>query len=107
MTPGRSGVEAGFNREFIFGRRRWAKSDSTAIGAVKFDQNSDKLVIAGHWIWQPRPGEILDLGSTLEFFIRGLSQRATIVKLLYDPSQAQRSMQMFREWFELEELAQT
>lgn len=66
------------------------KSDSTAVVAVKFDNFTDKLVVARHRIWQPRPGEILDLGSTLEFFIRGLSQRATIVKLLYDPSQAQR-----------------
>jgi hypothetical protein len=57
------------------------KSDSTAIVAVKFDQFSDRLIVAGHRIWQPRPGEILDLGATLEFFIRGLSQRATIVKL--------------------------
>ena len=84
------------------------KSDSTAIVAVKYDQFSDRLVVAGHRIWQPRPGEILDLGSTLEFFIRGLSQRAMIEKLLYDPSQAQRSMQMLREGFiECEELTQT
>jgi phage terminase large subunit-like protein len=84
------------------------KSDSTAVVAVKFDNFTDKLVVAGHRIWQPRPGEILDLGSTLEFFIRGLSQRATIVKLLYDPSQAQRSMKMLREmWIDVEELAQT
>jgi phage terminase large subunit-like protein len=84
------------------------KSDSTAIVAVKYDQFSDKLQVAGHRIWLPRPGEILDLGSTLEFFIRGLSQRAEIVKLLYDPSQAQRSMAMLRElWIDVEELPQT
>ena len=84
------------------------KSDSTAVVAVKYDRNTDKLVVAGHRIWQPQPGQILDLGSTLEFFIRGLSQRAMIVKLLYDPSQAQRSMQMLREmWIDVEELPQT
>ena len=84
------------------------KSDSTAVVAVKYDQFTDKLVVAGHRIWQPQPGQILDLGSTLEFFIRGLSQRATIVKLLYDPSQAQRSMQMLKEmWIDVEELPQT
>ena len=84
------------------------KSDSTAIAAVRWDKFSDRLVLAGHKIWQPRPGETLDLGSTLEFFIRGLSQRAHIVKLIYDPSQAQRSMQMLREaWINCEELAQT
>lgn len=84
------------------------KSDSTAAVCVKFDDRSDKLVVGGHRIWLPRPGEVLDLGSTLEFFIRGLSQRARIVKLVYDPSQAQRSMQMIREmWIDTEELAQT
>ena len=56
----------------------------------------------------PKSGEILDLGSTLEFFIRGLSQRAIIEKILYDPSQAQRSMQMLREGFiDAEDLTQT
>jgi hypothetical protein len=52
---------------------------------------------------------VLDLGSTLEFFIRGLSHRAEIVKLVYDPSQAQRSMQLLREaaWIDCEELPQT
>jgi hypothetical protein len=77
---------------------------------VKYDQYTNKLVVAGHRIWQPQPGQILDLGSTLEFFIRGVSQRANIVKLLYDPSQAQRSMQMLQEmmWSEtIEEFAQT
>jgi phage terminase large subunit-like protein len=86
------------------------KSDSTAIVAVKYDRYSDKLVVAGHRIWQPRQREILDLGSTLEFFIRGLSQRANIVKLLYDPSQAQRSMQVLREMIwsgTIEEFTQT
>jgi phage terminase large subunit-like protein len=79
------------------------KSDSTAICAVKYDKLSDRLVVAGHRIWQPRPGQMIDLGSTLEFFIRGLSQRAEIVKLLYDPSQAQRSMAMLREaWIDCE-----
>jgi phage terminase large subunit-like protein len=84
------------------------KSDSTAIVAVKYDRFSDRLIVAGHRIWMPKSGEILDLGSTLEFFIRGLSQRAIIEKILYDPSQAQRSMQMLREGFiDAEELTQT
>jgi phage terminase large subunit-like protein len=84
------------------------KSDSTAIVAVKYDRFSDRLVVAGHRIWHPRPGEILDLGSTLEFFIRGLSQRATIEKILFDPSQMQRTAQILREGFiEVEELPQT
>jgi phage terminase large subunit-like protein len=84
------------------------KSDSTAIVAVKYDRFTDKLIVAGHRIWQPKPGEILDLGSTLEFFIRGLSQRAVIEKVMFDPSQAQRSMQILREGFiEVEELPQT
>jgi phage terminase large subunit-like protein len=83
------------------------KSDSTAVCAVKYDQFSDRLVVAGHRIWMPQGG-ILDLGSTLQFFIRGLSQRATIVKLVYDPSQAQRTMAMLREmWIDCEELPQT
>lgn len=84
------------------------KRDSTAGVAVKYDQFTDKLVVAAHRIWQPQPGQILDLSSTLEFFIRGLSQRAQIVKLLYDPSQAQRSTQLLREmWIDVEELPQT
>jgi hypothetical protein len=86
------------------------KSDSTAIVAVKYDRHSDRLIVAGHKIWQPRPGEILDLGTMLEFFVRGLLHRAEVVKLLYDPSQAQRSMQLLREVFwcdEIEELPQT
>jgi phage terminase large subunit-like protein len=84
------------------------KSDSTAIVGVKFDRYTDKLIVAGHRIWQPRPGDTLDLGSTLEFFISGLSQRATIEKILFDPSQMQRTAQLLREGFiEVEELAQT
>jgi hypothetical protein len=31
------------------------KSDSTAIAAVKYDVVSDRLVVAGHRIWQPSP----------------------------------------------------
>ena len=84
------------------------KSDSTAIVAVKYDRFSGRLMVAGHRIWHPRPGEILDLGSTLEFFIRGLSQRATLEKVLFDPSQMQRTAQLLREGFiDVEELAQT
>jgi hypothetical protein len=84
------------------------KSDSTAIVAVRYEQNSNNLEVAGHRIWMPRHGEMVDLGAGLEFFIRELSQRANIVKLLYDPSQAQRSMQMLREmWIDVEELPQT
>jgi phage terminase large subunit-like protein len=105
MTPA---LREDLTGQLFLGVDAGLKSDSTAVVAVKFDNFTDKLVVAGHRIWQPRPGEILDLGSTLEFFIRGLSQRATIVKLLYDPSQAQRSMKMLREmWIDVEELAQT
>ena len=84
------------------------KSDSTAIVAVRYQEGTDNLEVAGHRIWQPRQGEMVDLGAGLEFFIRGLSQRAEIVKLLYDPSQAQRSMAMLREMYiDVEELPQT
>ncbi len=84
------------------------KSDSTAVVAVKYDTLSDRLVVAGHRIWLPKPGETLDLGITLEYFIRSLLQRARIQKLYYDPSQMQRTAQILREsWIDCEELPQT
>jgi phage terminase large subunit-like protein len=75
------------------------KSDSTACVAVKFDKETDRLILAGVRIWRPTQGQVLDLGTTLEFFIRKLSRQAEIVSLYFDPSQAQRSMQILKEMY--------
>ena len=57
------------------------------VVAVMYDQFTE-LVVALRHIGSPPTRQILDLGATLEFFIRGLAQRGIIVKPLYDPGQA-------------------
>ena len=84
------------------------KSDCTSVVLIKHDQHSDRLILAGCKVWQPVPGQTLDLANTLELFLLQLSQRAIIAGCLYDPSQMMRTAALLREsGIECEELSQT
>jgi hypothetical protein len=41
---------------FVVGIDDGVKHDSTALVCVKYDRNTDNLLLADHKIWQPTPG---------------------------------------------------
>jgi hypothetical protein len=72
------------------------RRDSTAVVAVKYDEHSDRLVLASHKIWKPAPGQPINLEASVEFFLRQIYNefsRAEIAKILCDPFQMARSVQ--------------
>ena len=71
------------------------KHDSSAIVAVGWDE-SGVLAVLAHKIWIPPKGAILDLEGTVEAFIRRLQWRFGALRVVFDPSQMQRSAQELR-----------
>jgi phage terminase large subunit-like protein len=71
------------------------RRDSTACVAVKYEEDSDSLVLADYKIWRPTPGQPINLEQSVEFWLRRIynEPRARIEKILYDPYQLARSMQ--------------
>ncbi|HEV8342591.1 MAG TPA: hypothetical protein VGR30_09500, partial [Candidatus Binatia bacterium] len=46
------------------------RRDSTAIVAVKYDESTDRLILADHKIWTPAAGQSINLEATLEVYLR-------------------------------------
>ena len=71
------------------------RRDSTAAVAVKYEEHSDRLVLADYKIWNPMPGQPINLEASVEFYLmRIYNQHGTeIVKILVDPYQMARSVQ--------------
>jgi hypothetical protein len=69
------------------------RRDSTAYVCVKYDDQSDRLVLADHKIWKPSPGQPINLEASVEFYLRRIFDvpGAEIVKLLVDPYQMARA----------------
>ena len=63
--------------------------------AVKYDDHTDRLVLADVKIWKPLPGQQINLESSVEFYLRQIynQPRAHIEKILVDPYQMARSVQ--------------
>ena len=71
------------------------RRDSTAAIAVKYDDHSDRLVLADYKIWKPTPGQPINLEASVEFYLRRIYSNfgTEIVKILVDPYQMARSVQ--------------
>ena len=72
------------------------KHDCTAIIGVTTDAELGKVIMMVHKIWTPVEGEILDLESTIEPYIKELSGLFNIVDITCDPSQMLQLMTKFR-----------
>ena len=69
------------------------KRDSSAIVGVTFDQQTQKVRLVFHRIFQPSQIEPLDFELTIEATILEINKRFQIKKILYDPYQMQASAQ--------------
>lgn len=68
------------------------KHDSTGVVAVGWDDQANKPRIVAHRVLTPTEGQTLDIAA-VERYLLDLSRRFSIVQLLYDPWQFQRSAQ--------------
>jgi phage terminase large subunit-like protein len=66
------------------------KQDSSGVVSVYWD--GDRLVLAGHRIWQPSPTAPLDLEATIESDLREWCARFDVARILCDPYQLHRSI---------------
>ena len=71
------------------------RRDSTAAVAVKYEEHSDRLVLADYKIWNPMPGQPINLEASVEFYLMRINNQhgTEIVKILVDPYQMARSVQ--------------
>jgi hypothetical protein len=84
------------------------KHDSTAIVAVTYDQQSQKVRLVAHKVFQPSPDDPLDFEATIEETILDLSKRFQIRRVLFDPWQMQAVAQrLTRAGIQIEEYPQT
>jgi phage terminase large subunit-like protein len=84
------------------------KHDSTAIVAVHWDQEAQKVRLITHRVFQPSPDEPLDFEETIEATILELAARFKIQKAFYDPYQMQPVAQRLRrENIPMEEFPQS
>jgi hypothetical protein len=75
------------------------RRDSTACVAVKYDDQSDSLVLADYKIWKPSPGQPINLEQSVEFWLRRIYNHpgVYVAKILVDPYQMARSIHTLRE----------
>jgi len=84
------------------------KHDSTAIVAVTWDQDEQKVRLIAHRIFQPSPTEPLDFEAAIEGTITELAQRFTVRKVLFDPYQmAATAQRLARQGIPIEEFPQS
>ena len=71
------------------------RRDCAAIVCIKYDDQSDQLLLADYKIWKPSPGQPINLEASVEFYLRRVysEPRARIEKILVDPYQMARSVQ--------------
>jgi phage terminase large subunit-like protein len=67
------------------------KRDSLAVAGVYYDRDKGKVVLAFHRIWEPKPGEPLDLEETVENYLLEQAERFRIKETIFDPYQMARS----------------
>jgi hypothetical protein len=71
------------------------RRDSTACICLKYDDQSDQLVLADYKIWKPTPGQPINLEASVEFYLRRTyNQPGTYIeKIFVGPYQMARSVQ--------------
>ena len=65
------------------------KRDSTAVVAVTYDSEAQRVRLVTHRIFQPSPDEPLDFEGTVEATVLELARRFSIVECRFDPYQMQ------------------
>jgi phage terminase large subunit-like protein len=84
------------------------KRDSTAIVAVTWDYNAQKVRLAWHRVFQPTPSAPLDFEMTIEQSLIELAGSFRVKKIYFDPYQMQATAQrLARERLPIEEFPQT
>jgi phage terminase large subunit-like protein len=84
------------------------KHDSTAIVAVTFDRESQRVRLVAHRVFQPSPDEPLDFESTIEATVLDLAKRFNVKLVLFDPYQMQATSQrLTRAEIRIEEFPQS
>ena len=84
------------------------KHDSTAIVAVRWDQEAQKVRLVSHRVFQPSPDAPLDFEATIEQTVIDLAARFNVRLALYDPYQLQATAQrLARADIRIEEFPQT
>ena len=63
------------------------KHDQSAVVAVYQDNETSKVVLAGHRIWRPSASQPLDLDNTIGQYLRDLYSRYSVARVNYDPFQ--------------------
>jgi phage terminase large subunit-like protein len=84
------------------------KQDSTAIVAVTWDQDAQKVRLVSHRIFQPSPDDPLDFEATIEETVLDLAKRFQVRQVLFDPFQMVAvAQQLRRADIPIEELPQS
>jgi phage terminase large subunit-like protein len=84
------------------------KRDSTAIVAVTWDREAQRVRLISHRIFQPSPDDPLDFEATVEASLLDLSRRFQLRKVLFDPWQMQSVAQrLVRAGIPIQEFPQT
>ena len=84
------------------------KHDSTAVVAVTFDRQTQKVRLVAHSVFQPSAKEHMDFETTIEPVLLDLRRRFHVVKVLADPYQMMNSIQrLARAGLPIEEYPQS
>ncbi len=65
------------------------KHDSTAIVAVTWNQQAQKVRLVAHRVFQPTPDDPLDFEASVDAALLDLSKRFAVRRILFDPYQMQ------------------
>ncbi len=84
------------------------KYDSTAVVAVRWNREAQKVTLVAHRIFQPSPDEPLDFEETIEAAVLDLAERFNVRRVLFDPYQMQSTAQrLARAGVRIEEFPQS
>ena len=84
------------------------KHDSTAICAVTWNTDEQKVRLLAHRVFQPSPDDPLDFEDTIETTLHDLANRFDVRKVLFDPWQMQSVAQrLTRAGIPIQEFPQT
>jgi phage terminase large subunit-like protein len=84
------------------------KRDSTAVVAVTWDREAQKVRLVLHRVFQPSPDDPLDFEASIEDTLLGLRASFHVVKVLFDPYQMQATAQrLARAGLPIEEFPQS
>jgi hypothetical protein len=84
------------------------KHDSTAVVAVTFDQQAQRVRLVFHRVFQPSAADPLDFEGAIENTVRELCGRFHVVEVRFDPWQMQATAQrLLRQGVRIEEFPQS